>query len=114
MNRFAGLPLSLIHRGGEFFLLVGTEQCGLDGRCDGRALLLLGRQNVRRALGAGEQILAVLGVEEGAQRLDAADDGEEVAALRRNHGVNDVVAHAVVAQMDLEAILKKRAQVVTD
>ena len=37
-------------------------------------LLLLDAQDVGGALGAGEQVLAVLGVEEFAERLDAADD----------------------------------------
>lgn len=78
MNRLAGFLLSLIHRGREFFLLVGAEKRGVDGCRDGRSLLLLGGENVRRTLRAGEQVPAVLAVEEGAKRLDAADDGKEV------------------------------------
>ena len=47
-----------------------------------RVLLLLDAEDVGRALGAGEQVLAVLGVEEFAQRLDAADDQHEVVLTR--------------------------------
>ena len=41
-------------------------------------LFLLDAQDVFRALGAGQQILAVVGVEEFAERLDAADDEQQV------------------------------------
>ena len=41
-------------------------------------LLLLDAQDIGRAFDAGEQILAVVGVEEFAERLDAADDHQEI------------------------------------
>src|SRR5688500_3842817 len=41
-------------------------------------LLLLDGEDVGRALGASEQVLAVVGVEEFAQRLDPTDDHKEV------------------------------------
>ena len=43
-----------------------AEKRGVDGRGDDRPLLLLGGQDIRGALGAGKQGLAVLAVEEGA------------------------------------------------
>ena len=81
MNCFAGFSLSLIHRGVELPLGILPEKRRIDARRDRRSLLLLGRQNVGRALGSGEQVLAVVGGEEGAERFDAADDGEEVVDL---------------------------------
>ena len=41
-------------------------------------LLLLDAQDVGGALDAGEQVLAVVGVEEFAERLDAADDHQQI------------------------------------
>ena len=71
-------------------------------------LLLLDAQNVRRALGAGQQILAVVGVEELAQRLDAADDQQEIVlAFEREHGIDEVVTRALLAELDLEAVLEE-------
>ena len=45
-------------------------------------LLLLVAEDVGRAFVAGQQVLAVLGVEEFAQRFDATDDEEEVVVGR--------------------------------
>ena len=63
------------------------------------------REDVAGALGAGEQILAVVGVEEFAERLDAADDHQEIVlAAEREHGVDEVVSRALLAELDLQAI----------
>src|SRR5262249_48378379 len=70
-----------------------------------RVLLLLDADDVGGALIAGEQILAVVGVEEFAQRLDAAHDEDEVVlAFERGHGINEVVPRALLAQLYLEAV----------
>ena len=45
-----------------------------------RVLLLLDAQDVGGAAIAGEEVPAVLGVEEAPERLDAADDHQEVVA----------------------------------
>ncbi len=58
-----------------------------------------------RALGAREQVLAVVGVEEFAERLDAADDQQEIVlAAKREHGIDEVVTRALIAELDLQAI----------
>ena len=54
---------------------------------------------------AGEQVLAVLGVEEFAERLDPADDEQEIVlAFEREHGIDEIVARALLAQLDLQAV----------
>ena len=78
----------------------------------GVVLLLLDAQDVGRALGAGEEILAVVGVEEFAERLDAADDQHEVVlAGQREHGVDEIVARALLAQLDLQAVGEEGEQI---
>ena len=67
-------------------------------------LLLLDAQDVDGALGAGEQIGAVLGVEEFSQRVDALDDHQEVVAAEREHRVDQIVPRALIAQMHLEPV----------
>ena len=53
-------------------------------------LLLLDADDVGRALVAGEQVLAVLGVEEFSQRLDAADDQQKIVlAFERKHSIDE-------------------------
>ena len=70
-----------------------------------RVLLLLDADDVGRALGAGEQALAVLGVEEFPERLDPADDQQEIVlAFEREYGVDEVVPRALFAELDFEAI----------
>ena len=68
-------------------------------------LALFDFEDVQGALVAGEQVLAVVGREEALQRLDAADDEDEVVlAAEREYGVDQIVPHAFVAQCDLQAI----------
>ena len=68
-------------------------------------LLFLGAQDVGGAAIAGEQVLAVLGVEQAPERLDAADDHEEIVlAGQREHRVDQIVPRALVAQVDLQAV----------
>jgi len=96
----AGFLLGLIHRGKQLLFRVFAKQRRLDSLGDQRFLLFLGSQDVGGALGAGEQVLAVLDVEQGAQRLDATDDLQEVVGLRSDNGVNQVVSRALVAKID--------------
>ena len=64
-------------------------------------LLLLDAEDVRRALDAGEQVLAVVAVEEFAQRLDAADDQHQVVlAFEEQNGIDQIVPRALLAQLD--------------
>src|SRR3954469_9203339 len=69
----ACLRRHLADRLGQRLLLAETVERGI-GRPVERALvlLLLDAENIAGALDAGEQILAVLGLEEFAERLDAA------------------------------------------
>ena len=63
------------------------------------------RRMLRGALGAGEQVLAVIGVEEFAERLDAADHHQEIVlAAEREHGVDEIVARALLAELDFQAV----------
>ena len=68
-------------------------------------LLLLDREDVRRALDAGQQVRAVVGLQESLQRLDALDDQRQIIlAAEREHGVDQVVPRALLAQVDLQAV----------
>ena len=99
----AGLGLRGIERRAQRLFLRQSEQGRIvsGGERALAVLLLLGLENVGGAAIAGEQVLAVLGVEEFAERLDAADDEEEVVlAGQREHGVDQVVPRAAVAQVD--------------
>jgi hypothetical protein len=67
-------------------------------------LLLLGLEDIGGALVAGEQVLAVLGVEEAAERRDAAGDEEEVVIRRAPSPstASTVMPRALVAEPDLQ------------
>ena len=84
------------------------------GRADifARVTLLLDTDDVGRPLVASEQILAVLGVEEGAQRLDPANDQHQIVlAFEREHRIDQVVPRALLAQLDLEPVGEEGKQV---
>ncbi len=93
------------------FLVLAVERgVGLADEFAG-VLLLLDAQDVGGALGAGEQVLAVLGVEEFAERLDTAHDQQEVVlAFERKHGVDQIVASALLAELDLEAVGRRNRE----
>ena len=68
-------------------------------------LLLLDGEDVRRALGAGEQVLAVVGVEEFSERLDAADDHQEIVlASEREHGIDQIMPRALLAELNFQTV----------
>ena len=65
------------------------------------------------ALVAGEEVRAVVGGEEGLQRADAGDEEDEVVlAAELEGGVDDVVADAFGAEVDLEAVGEEGEEVV--
>ena len=67
--------------------------------------LFLDAQDVGGALVAGQQVFPILGVEKFAQRLDPADDEEQVVlAFEGEHGIDEIVAGTLLAELDLEAI----------
>ena len=68
-------------------------------------LLLLGAENVGGTAIADEKVRAVVAIEEFPERLDAADDHQEIVlAGQREDGVDQIVPRAGVAQMDFEAV----------
>ena len=75
------------------------------GEGAGAVTFFLGAQDVGGAAVAGEQVLAVLGVEQPPERLDPPDDHQEVVLAGQSvDGVDQVVPGALVAQIDLEAV----------
>ncbi len=77
-------------------------------------LFLLDAQDVGRALVSREQARAVVGAKEFAERLDAADDEEEVVAalaLLRQNSIDQIVARALIAELDLQAIVEEGEQI---
>ena len=77
----------------------------LAGESLGAVLLFLGAQDVCGAAIAGQQVLAVLGVEQLSERLDPADDHEKIVLPRqREHRIDQIVARAFFAEVDFQAI----------
>jgi hypothetical protein len=62
-------------------------------------------EDIGRALVAREQVGAVLGADEGLQRMDAGEQADEIILpAEREHRVDQVVADAGFALLDLEAV----------
>ena len=75
-------------------------------------LLLLDADDVAGPAEGGEQIAAVLAVDEALQRLGARRQADEVVLLAdRERGRDQVVADAALAQMDLEAVGEEGDQI---
>ena len=69
------------------------------------ALPVLLLEDVGGALVAGEQVGAVLGADEGLERVDAGEQADEIVlAAEREDRVDQVVADAGFALLDLEAV----------
>ena len=90
----------LLRRLGE----LGGSTCALRLLGAPLPLLLFRRQNVRRALIAREQVRAVFGFQERVERFDARDDADEIVVAECEHGVDQIVALALLAELDFEAI----------
>ncbi len=89
---------------GAFGFGLGEAGVGVEGILDAVLPFLLG-EDVHGALVAGEEVRAVVGGEEGLQRADAGDEEDEVVlAAELEGGVDDVVADAFGAEVDLEAV----------
>ncbi len=99
MNRFAGLLLGLIHRREQRFLGILLEQSRLNGFGDRRFLLLFGSQDVGRALVPSEQVGAVLGADEGLQRVDAGEQANEIGRRLVTLSTTTSIAWAVVEHL---------------
>ena len=77
----------------------------LAGEGLGAVLLFLGAQDVGGAAIARKQVLAVFGFEQFSERLDPADDHEQIVLARqREHRVDEIVPRALFAQVDFQAV----------
>ena len=77
-------------------------------------LFLLGAQNVGGAAIAGEQVLAVLAVEQTPQRLDPTDDRKEIVLAGQGEDrVDEIVPGTLVAQIDFQAVDEEGSEVVS-
>src|ERR1051326_853257 len=66
---------------------------------------LLDANNIRRAPVTREKILAILCLKEAPERLDPPHAQHEVVlAAERKHRIDQIVARALLAQLDLETI----------
>ena len=71
----------------------------------GAVLLFLGAQDIGGAAIAGEEILAVVGFEKTAERFDAAHDHQEIVLAGQSEDrVDQIVARALVAEVDFQAV----------
>src|SRR4029078_11390064 len=74
--------------------------------------LLRDADDVGRALIAGEQVLAVFSVEKFSQRLDAADNEQEVVLpFESEHGIDEIVPRALLAKLDFQAVGEKEEKI---
>ena len=98
---------------GQRFLLRRLEKLGVRrAGVVALVLLLLDAQDVGGALDAGEQVLAVVAVEEFAERLDAADDQQQIVlAFEREYGIDEIVPRALLAQLDLQTVGEEGKQI---
>ena len=107
------LTLDLIDRHSQRLFLRQFVQPGIR-RAVERALvlLLLDREDVTRPLGPRKQVLAVVAVEEFAERLDATDHHQEVVlAAEREHGIDEIVTRALISELDLQAVGEERQKI---
>src|SRR6266542_3912202 len=75
--------------------------------------LLLDANDVGGALVAGEQIPAVVRIQEAPQSVHPADDQHEIVlAAQCEHGINQIVARALLAKLNLQAIREEYEQVI--
>ena len=69
-------------------------------------------EDVAGALGARQQVLAVVGIEEFSERLDAADHHQEIVlTAEREYGVDEIVPRALLAELNFQAIGEEGNQI---
>ena len=115
VERGDGVGLHLIDGGGERLLFLRLQQRRVDvAGVAYLVLLLLDGEDVLRALDAGEEVGAVVGLQELGQRLDALDDERQVVlAGQREDGVDQIVARALVPQVNLQPLGEEGEEVGT-
>ncbi len=85
--------------------IVRRESLQIRGGFRGARLLLFGAQNIGGAAIAGEKIGAVVGVEETAERFDAANDEKQIVLFTETEDrIDQIMPRALVAQIDLQPI----------
>ncbi len=82
-----------------------------DGVGNDGSLLLFRRQQLRGALGARQQVLAVFRGDEGGKCFGAASDQQEIIGVRCQDGIDDIVTRTHVAQIDFQAIMEEGEKV---
>ena len=109
----ACLGLHLRDGSSERLFFIDLEQRGIRRTGEGTlVLLLLDGQNVGRALGAGQQVFAVVTVEELAERFNAAHDHQQIVlTFKSKHRVNQIVPRTLIAQLNLQAIREEGEQI---
>src|SRR6202008_35382 len=105
-DRLTGAGTGAIDSGAELALLALDQDVGVDiAVIETAVLLLLDLEDVGSALDAGEKVLAIIAVEELGESLDALDDHQEIVlSAKRKDRIDEVMAQALVAQIDLQAI----------
>ncbi len=67
------------------------------------------RENIAGALGASEQILAVIGIEKFAERLDPVNHHQKIVlTVQREYGIDEIVPRALLAELDFQTISEER------
>src|SRR6266566_962638 len=107
-------------------MMIGIGDCALDGvpemlfqrvtkkfeiwraRVASPVPLLLDADDAGRACVAGEQIPAVVGFQEAAQRLHPTDDQHEVVLIaEREHGIDQIMPRTLPTQLNFQALREK-------
>ena len=89
----------------RFFLALDQLVDANVTRIGAAILFLFDLENIRGALRANQQMLAVLGFEESRQRLDAFDDQHQIVLIAEGEdSIDEIVALALLAEIDLEAV----------
>src|SRR5690606_21487182 len=96
-------------QGGLFRRLV--RQAGGDGACRQRSLLLFGLEQLGGALVARQQVRPVVRRQEGGQRLHPTHDPHQIVVAQSEDGRHKVVALALVAQEDGQAVHYKQPKI---
>ena len=101
-----GLALDLFDRACERLFLGQPVKPGIRRAVERPlVLLLLDREDIGCPLRSRKQVLAVVGIQKLAQRLDAADHQQQVVlTAEREHGIDEVVTRTLVAELDLQAV----------
>src|SRR5690606_34830707 len=75
--------------------------------------LLLGANDVGGAIVGDQQVFAVVGGEELLQRLHARHQAHQIVLVaQREHGIDQIVPHALLAQVDFVAVVEEGEEII--